>query len=166
MTTAETHKTRTVDPDEAEATGSPGDVVYRPDGTVAFTDSGRIFWRPRLAKVGIDIDTIETRADWGIALELSVTSDTNRKSGLTELAALLTVDPAERAALKRKAAALRVKERRAAFRVVTSHRPHCPPQGGSGLQCPAAMQASPDKKPALLRGMNVVIRMCCEFAQQ
>lgn len=119
MTTAETHKTRTVDPDEAEATGSPGDVVYRPDGTVAFTDSGRIFWRPRLAKVGIDIDTIETRADWGIALELSVTSDTNRKSGLTELAALLTVDPAERAALKRKAAALRVKERRATLYVVT-----------------------------------------------
>ena len=35
------------------------------------------------------------------------------KGGMAELAAILTLDPIERAALKKKAAALRAKERRA-----------------------------------------------------
>ena len=99
-------------------TDSTGDVIYHQDGTVSISDSGRAFWRPRLAKIGIDIDTIKTRDDWGLALELSIKADTDERSGMAELAAILTLDPIERAALKKKAASLRVKERRAALRVV------------------------------------------------
>ncbi len=110
--------------DKMETTGhsacndSTGDVIYHQDGTVSISDCGRAFWQPRLAKIGVDIDTIETRDDWGLALELSIKADTDKKSGMAELAAILTLDPIERAALKRKAAALRAKERRAALHVV------------------------------------------------
>ena len=100
-----------------EAPGS-NDVIYYPDGTVAFTEAGRAFWQPRLAKIGISIDTIKTRDDWGLALELSIKADTDRKSGMAELAAILTLDRVERAKLEKKAEALRVKERRATLRVV------------------------------------------------
>ena len=101
-----------------EAPGS-NDVIYYPDGTVvAFTEAGRAFWQPRLAKIGISIDTIKTRDDWGLALELSIKADTDRKSGMAEPAAILTLDRVERAKLEKKAEALRVKERRATLRVV------------------------------------------------
>ncbi len=93
-------------------------VIYHPDDTVSFSDDGRAFWQQRLAKVGIDINTIKTRDGWGLALELSIKADTDTKSGMVELAAILTLDPVERAALKKKAAAVRVKERRAALRTV------------------------------------------------
>ena len=92
-TTTKNRETRSIDPDPTEGNDSSGDVIYHPNGTVSFSDGGRMFWRPRLVKIGIDIDTIKTRADWGLALELSVTADTDRKSSLTELAAALRWTP-------------------------------------------------------------------------
>lgn len=100
------------------------DVTSHPDGTVSFSESGRAWWNPQLAKIGIDIDAVKTRDDWWLALELSIRADTDTKSGMVELAAIITLEPVERATLERKAAVLRVKERRDAMRVVAGTAAH------------------------------------------
>ena len=88
------HKTRIVPPDPADPTNN---VIDLPDGTVAFTQKGYDRWKPRLAKIGIDIDKPLKSEDICDLMMLTSAVDPQRHPAEAALLAIFEDDPAKKA---------------------------------------------------------------------
>ena len=107
-----------------------GGVRFLPGGEVAFTQAGYDWWKPRLAKLGVDIDAIQSRSEWEEAVILSINARCHEKSGFALLASTLTTDPTEKLELEKQAETLKARElaekqrteKRAKFRIATASR--------------------------------------------
>ena len=94
------HKTRIVPPDPADPTNN---IVHLPDGTVAFTQKGYDRWKPRLAKIGIDIDKPIKSEDICDLMMLTSAVNPHRHPAEAALLAIFEVDPAKKAAYEKEA---------------------------------------------------------------
>ena len=86
-------------------------VVENHDGTVTFSSEAYARWKPRLAKLGINIDNVRIVEDWTISWRLDLEARAANDWIAAELASLLSFDPAETARLKAHAARLEAKSR-------------------------------------------------------
>ncbi|MHB8409752.1 MAG: hypothetical protein ACYDHY_16985 [Acidiferrobacterales bacterium] len=105
---ANMNKPRIVEPDPADP--AAGFREY-PDGTVAFTKKGYARWKPRLAKLGINIDNVRTAEDLDVAFSLDLEAHKETDWANARLAAILTWDPVESARLEARARELDAKEK-------------------------------------------------------
>ena len=93
------------------------------DGGLAFSEEGYARWKPRLAKIGIAIDTITTGEGWLTALQLEAEAQAQTDPAAALLAAALEDDPDLRAQRERHAerlVAATIREHGPRLRVVTT----------------------------------------------
>ena len=86
-------------------------VAENPDGTVTFSPEAYARWKPRLARLGINIDNVITVEDWTTFWRLDLEARAANDWIAAELASLLSFDPVETARLKAHAARLESKSR-------------------------------------------------------
>ena len=118
------HKTRIVPPDPADPTDS---IIHLPDGTVAFTQKGYDRWKPRFAKIGIDIDKPIKSEDICDLMMLTSAVDPHRHPAEAALLAIFEDDPVKKAEYEKEAEPwTRQTDRmvRLGIRVVPPDRPH------------------------------------------
>lgn len=118
------HKTRIVPPDPADPTNN---VIDLPDGTVAFTQKGYDRWKPRLAKIGIDIDKPLKSEDICDLMMLTSVVDPHRHPSEAALLAIFEDDPVKKAQYEKEAEPWTRQAKRMAqlgIRVVPSDRQH------------------------------------------
>lgn len=98
-------------------------LILYADGGLAFSEEGYARWAPRLAKIGIAIDTITTGEGWLTALQLEAEAQAHTDPAAALLAAALEDDPDLRAQRERHAerlVAVAMRGHRPRLRVVTT----------------------------------------------
>ena len=75
-------------------------VAENPDGTMTFSPEAYARWKPRLARLGINIDNVRTAEDWMTAWELDLRARAATDGVAAKLATILCFDPEERARLE------------------------------------------------------------------
>ena len=94
------HKTRIVPPDSADPTDN---IIHLPDGTVAFTQKGYDRWKPRFAKIGVDIDKPIKSEDICDLMMLTSAVDPHRHPAEAALLAIFQDDPVKKAEYEKEA---------------------------------------------------------------
>lgn len=75
-------------------------VAENDEGTVAFSPEAYTQWKPRLARLGIDIDNVRTIGEWTIAWELDLRARAATDGVAAKLATLICFDAEECARLE------------------------------------------------------------------
>ncbi|MDA8118514.1 MAG: hypothetical protein M0Z85_00350 [Gammaproteobacteria bacterium] len=75
-------------------------VAENYDGTVTFSPEAYTRWKPRLARLGINIDHVITVEDWTTAWELDLRARAATDGVAAKLATLVCFDPEECARLE------------------------------------------------------------------
>ena len=93
-------------------------VAENPDGTVTFSPEAYARWKPRLARLGINIDNVRTVEDWTTFWRLDLEARAADDWIAAELVSLMCFDPVECARLRAQAARLESKATRHHLKVV------------------------------------------------
>ena len=94
------HRARIIPPDPADPTNN---IIDLPDGTVAFTQKGYDRWKPRLAKIGVDIDKPIKIEDICDLMMLTSVVNPHRHPAEAALLAIFEDDPVKKAEYEKEA---------------------------------------------------------------
>ena len=95
-----THTTRIVDPDPDDPINN---IIDLPDGTVAFTQKGYDRWKPRFAKIGVDIDQPMTSDECCEYMFIVAETRPDRSPEEAGLLAIFELGPVKKAQYEREA---------------------------------------------------------------